>query len=379
MVKIAWGALMKFVWFPSVAAACAGSILAGCAGVAPILSEKESPIDLNPSHLKASNAATVDNITDHIACEIYKSGKRHPTLVSQEYYIKIFLTLQVDDQFDLTPSLTWMNPLSKMTSFSGILSGDFGLQRRRTFTTTYNINAKTLSDDYRAKIDANSLIESECDSTPLKNELYKLSGNLGIDEIIDDGLKIVNKENGVITNPSKPGDNNAPSFGSQVQFIITRQITALGPTWALKYFKGPSGSNGLINGKTLDTDSVVLTFVPQLVSGAQRAKIIKERATQTNSAKAERDAENAKYDSAKKTVDAMAHNLVAVAPEVLQQRQDDLARADAARTTANERVRRAEVAQAEAEAPQVADNDAANASESLLTSILLQNLANLPR
>jgi hypothetical protein len=53
-----------------------------------------------------------------------------------------------------------------------------------------------------------------------------------------------------------------PTFGSTVQFTILASFDT-GPAWALKYFKGPSGSSkGIVNDGLTTTDSLILALSP---------------------------------------------------------------------------------------------------------------------
>jgi len=132
------------------------------------------------------------------------------------------------------------------------LNADLGGARQRMFTSSYSFNVSDLLNRGKA-----------CDKP--KEDLYSLEGDLQINEIIKDGLNVTDptKHDFVIRLPANVADKSGPSFGSKVQFVITQSVSNFGPVWTLKYFKGPGGSNGLFNGKRLDTDSVLITFAPK--------------------------------------------------------------------------------------------------------------------
>jgi hypothetical protein len=73
--------------------------------------------------------------------------------------------------------------------------------------------------------------------------------------------------------PPAPSDNSKSagsqpaSFGSTVDFTIVEGLNG-GPTWSLKYFKGPGGgSTGLANLNRTLLDTLQITFVPTCASG----------------------------------------------------------------------------------------------------------------
>jgi hypothetical protein len=45
-------------------------------------------------------------------------------------------------------------------------------------------------------------------------------------------------------------------FGGSIQFLVTKSLTSLGPTWSLVNFKGPGG----VTASQINTDSLTLAF-----------------------------------------------------------------------------------------------------------------------
>ena len=60
------------------------------------------------------------------------------------------------------------------------------------------------------------------------------------------------------TSPGLAEDRKSPNsvFGGSVQFLVTKSVSALGPTWSLVHFKGPGG----INLSEINTDKMTLAF-----------------------------------------------------------------------------------------------------------------------
>jgi hypothetical protein len=46
-------------------------------------------------------------------------------------------------------------------------------------------------------------------------------------------------------------------FGGTIQFLVTKNFNATGPTWSLVHFKGPGGLGAL---SQVNTDKIVLSF-----------------------------------------------------------------------------------------------------------------------
>lgn len=62
------------------------------------------------------------------------------------------------------------------------------------------------------------------------------------------------------------GSSNT-KFATSVNFTIVTNING-GPTWSLKYFKGPSGNNGLLSFSRTNLDSLTASFVPTCRGGS---------------------------------------------------------------------------------------------------------------
>jgi hypothetical protein len=219
------------------AALVAVVFLSGCAGVPQLY----RPDARNPSKTLAPK---VDHIVDEIACELRDLSKTH--LSEQPYIITVLLTLQVDDEINLTPSLSFIEPLSTAGT-NRTLTENLGVggARQRSFTSTFYFDSSKI-----AAMDA-------CGDRVKK--LYRLDGNLGLAEIARDGIGIGTKQEELKSGAAP----SPPTFASQVKFVVTRSVGALGPTWTLTSFKGPGGANGLLNGKALTTDSVNVAFAPK--------------------------------------------------------------------------------------------------------------------
>jgi hypothetical protein len=214
-------------------------LLGGCAGVPRLY----RPDRQNP---QTALAPKVDDIIHQIACELQVASNRH--LKGRNYIITVFLNLQVDDALHITPSLSFINPFERAGTSSTILeAADLGGERRRTFTTTLFLESKELIKGFDPSKPCNDA------------KLYRLDGELGLSEIVRDGAGAYLVRYG--DRKIHPDvDKTFPLFGSTILFAVNRTVSALGPIWTFKRFKGPGGNAGLLNGKVLNTDSLTITF-----------------------------------------------------------------------------------------------------------------------
>lgn len=218
------------------AALVSAVLVSGCAGVPQLY----KPATVEPSRTLAPK---VDHIVRQIGCELGALSKVH--LADRHYIITAILTLQVDDEINLTPSLSFIEPLTVAATNRTMTQGlGIGGSRQRTFAATFYFDSRKL------------LALAPCDAQP--DRLYRLDGNLGLAEIARDGIGVHARQTAML-GEAPP----APTFASQVKFVVTRSVSALGPTWTLISFKGPGGTNGLLNGKALTTDTLNIAFAPK--------------------------------------------------------------------------------------------------------------------
>lgn len=214
----------------------------------------------------SSNVApTVDQLIDHIQCEIVdvEKGKGIQTdeekqalnkFLSQSYIVYATLTLDVTNSQGLSPSLNFINPyVVAGTNVTQMLGGQItGMQHR-------NINPSFTLDLDPKNIDpVRSQKCSEAAGT------FGLSGDLGIKELILAGVQRSTEADFMFPFPSSTEMGaikaaTAPAFASTIDFTVNYSFNA-GPVWTLKHFKGPSGSSGLVSAGRIDKDTLVLSF-----------------------------------------------------------------------------------------------------------------------
>lgn len=302
--------------------------LSGCAGG---IGGVPSPDYLNNTKLSDGKVPfTVDDLVNHIVCEIaaVDDAKDNPApdgttpnpyppdLWKHGYVAQITLTLKVEDNVGLSPSLSFIHPYAVTgTSLTNLVDGNLNADRQRIYTTAFAIDMEKL----KRQIDLEKLAGN---TQPVilpycaNHGYFSLSGDLGIAGIITAGLTnghyqksyvaptTANAEGkkspslvdvAVVLNPAlgpnvapnivvstPPTDPckvldpdktpvsegcpaktaNLPTFGSTVQFTILGSWD-VGPTLSVKHFKGPSGTKGVLNGGETDTDTLVVAFAPK--------------------------------------------------------------------------------------------------------------------
>lgn len=349
-------------WMNACAAMICAALLAGCMHTVPAFKPGEPEPYVS--------APTVTQLAEHIVCElrranaseIYPGGR---TLSAESYTALVTLLVQVDDTVGTTPSIAYTELLkSPATSLVTTLGLDVNAQRKRTFTTTYTVDI--------GKVVASAELSKKCGTKEAGERRYDLRGNLGINEIVADGFAIRAVGDGVFAKRIK---ETLPTFGSQVQFIVTRGVSGVGPIWTLRYWKGPSSAAGLFNGKQLYTNSAIFVFSPKLDSTTPA--LVAGKALET--------ARAARADAVSKAIqlDARLKSLpksLTPSAEVLRlEGQAADARAKVAESQRAVDQAAADLAEAQRTEPQreaEAARDAAAASRDLLNTMLLQNLPN---
>lgn len=347
-------------------------MLGGCAGVPQLYGAAST----NPKD--ANLAPKVKDIIDEISCELVDANGG--ILLKQKHIVTVLLTIQVDDNLNVTPSFLFTNGLSGQNRVFGLSEGiDVGGARRRVFTTTFHLDSAKLNG-----------YAQQCDERG-KKRLYSLRGNLGLSDIVRDGTAAISKLGPI---QYVEGDKK-PSYGSTVQFVVNRTVTALGPLWTLNTFKGPGGSNGLINGKQLNTDALTITFGPVIDTSARvvaRQKLAAEKSIDVATkivarGVAERNLAAAVQNRRRAEAAARRYSNTKTMNQAALDAQNAEVQAQAAKDNsvaqealAREELRRAVEQVDAAQAENARDTErAATASESLLTTMVLQGIGAAPR
>ena len=159
-------------------------------------------------------------------------------LLTEDYQVAVTLSLEVNDTGGLAPSASYLNPLSKVASFAFGGSGTLSESRDHNFTENLQFSFREIYKDWKRIPTA----------YPPPVADTNLAGNLGIKDFVAMAE----------TSPGLAEDRKSPNsvFGGSVQFLVTKSVSALGPTWSLVHFKGPGG----VNLSEINTDKMTLAF-----------------------------------------------------------------------------------------------------------------------
>jgi hypothetical protein len=208
---------------------------------------------------------TVKTIIERIQCEIrdlVRTDITDPTDPSNKYGgflrswdtdVLIAMSIEVNNTGGLTPSLSYMNPLSAATSFTFAANLTLSESRDHTFTENLQYSVRQIYIDWysyklaeRAGLDTKKLGLTAHDCPEADTNL---SGTLGIVDFV----AMAGTSEGLDTTTTAANK----IFGGSIQFLVTKNINATGPTWSLVHFKGPGGLGAL---SQVNTDKITLSF-----------------------------------------------------------------------------------------------------------------------
>jgi hypothetical protein len=215
---------------------------------------------------------TVETIVNRIQCElkdIVRDDRPHDAawgegtwLLTGDYDVSIALSLDVNNTGGLTPTLSYMTPISKVASFMFGGSATLSEGRDHNFTENIQLTVRKIYTDWKNWKEGKGGIPYNC---PLANT--NLAGTLGIVDYVAMAFQTSNLAEGTASSaPSKCSVSNQPPkssqppqspFGGSIQFLVTKNVTGVGPTWTLVHFKGPGGLVGL---SQVNTDKITLGF-----------------------------------------------------------------------------------------------------------------------
>jgi hypothetical protein len=212
----------------------------------------------------------VQTIVERIQCELKEMVRDaepdHPAsplrnfLLDGDFDVIVSLSLEVNDTGGLAPSLTYLEPLSKVASFSLSATGVLSESRDHNFTENIQFSMREILAawrQYKSYFDCPSVADTN------------LAGTLGIEDFVSMAALTPNlalgpsssgASSGGAQSSSSKGSSKTSSansvFGGSIQFLVTKNLSALGPTWTLVHFKGP----GTVSLSEINTDKITLAF-----------------------------------------------------------------------------------------------------------------------
>jgi hypothetical protein len=179
-------------------------------------------------------------------------------LLNGDYDVAIALSLDVNNTGGLAPSLSYIDPLSKLTTFTFSGTGTLSEARDHNFTENIQLSFREIFTKWKYH-----KRPYDCPS-PVTN----LAGTLGIGDFV----AMADSTEGLDTHQTLSGKG---VFGGMIQFLVTKSITSLGPTWSLVYFKGPGG----VTASKVNTDNITLAFAqgPNVGKPMLEGKVVEGR------------------------------------------------------------------------------------------------------
>ena len=189
----------------------------------------------------ATGNPSVSSISDRLRCELaylvsdqfpYSSAVRTAHLV-----VGAQLDLSVTDEGTLAPNVTYVDGL-----FSFNIGTRFDISRQQNFTSRIYYNLDDIYDQTKGRMPQSDYQYSDGVRAPYncpKIDTY-LAGDLGISKTVEMGMLT----KGLDIYSTKLGAASG-AFGGYVNFIVTRNVNMVGPTYTLRHFKGPGSLGGL--------------------------------------------------------------------------------------------------------------------------------------
>lgn len=196
----------------------------------------------------ASGQPTVKSIWDRVQCEMRDmvrddvetvDNQHSALLLNDDYDVEVTLTVEVNDTGGIQPSLSYINPLSKIANFTLAATATLSEARDDKFTAIVQLSFRTIYTEWKTGVNLH-----ECPS-PNTN----LAGSLGLSRYVNMAAFTPRLD-------SKQNLAGKGVFGATDQFTVTKNLSALGATWTLTSFKGP----GAVNISEVNTDSILLAF-----------------------------------------------------------------------------------------------------------------------
>jgi hypothetical protein len=207
----------------------------------------------------AAGQPTVKTIVQRIQCEIRDlvrddSEAPHPShrrfLLNQDFEIVVSMSIEVNDTGGLTPSLSYINAVTPVKAFTFGANATLSESRDHTFTQNLQFSAREIYLDWytwklakEANLNAEAMGLTPHDCPPADTNL---AGTLGISDFVS----MAALSEGLMTSSDKV-------FGGSIQFLVTKNVNSVGPTWTLLHFKGPGG---FLNASQVNTDKITLAF-----------------------------------------------------------------------------------------------------------------------
>jgi hypothetical protein len=201
-----------------------------------------------------SGVPTVKSIIQQIRCELADLADpaypHNETLQKHDFMVAIQLNITVNDDGSLAPTINYSNG-----AFAFNAGVKLQASREQNFTEKLIYSMRAIQEEIKmareisakTKRDINPF---ECPAVADTN----LAGDLGLRESVHMALTSADLDFG------KELSGVDGAFGGYVNFVVTKDLNAVGPNWTFTRFKGPGNLAGL---SEVNTDKLVFAFAPR--------------------------------------------------------------------------------------------------------------------
>jgi len=176
-------------------------------------------------------------------------------LLNGDYDVLVALSLEVNNTGGLAPSVSYVTPITAASStFALGASATLSEGRDHTFTENIEISTRQIYRDWKS-----GFKPFDC---PVADT--NLAGALGLKDIVSMAVSSPNLDEKFV------GQEKNGVFGGTVQFIVTKSLSATGPTWSLVRFKSLAALASL---SEVNTDKITFSFSPGTDKGKRMARI----------------------------------------------------------------------------------------------------------
>ena len=218
-------------------------MLGGCATVIP-------PYDIPSDEAGPTVASIVSRITCELAETLYESEENYQIIIANDMDVALQLNLTVDDTGGLAPTFTYTK-----LPFSFNAGAVLSQSREQNFTAKYYYSMRELDEEFKGFKDRGANLAKKC----AENVDTNLAGKLGLRETYD--LAKTSSQH-LQWNAKLSGTDGA--FGGYVNFLVTKNLNMVGPTWTLTHFKGPGN---LASVSEINTDKIAFAFAQGAAAG----------------------------------------------------------------------------------------------------------------
>jgi hypothetical protein len=234
--------------FPASFGALLAALLAGCSNI------DRFDVPKNPTTGNPSLRSIVQRIKCELATMAADDYKYKAFMDAGDFVVALQLSLTVNDDGSLAPSFTYTNGL-----FSFNAGAKLDAQREQNFTEQLIFSIKDIKTEMILAQQASRKLHVDVDSFACPFIDTNLAGELGLVQSAEmaftsEGLNLATKLSGT-----------GGAFGGYVNFIITKNLNSIGPTWMLKHFKGPGSLAGV---SEVNTDKLTFAFAERSATGA---------------------------------------------------------------------------------------------------------------